>query len=194
MPLLRVFTNAGSQTTAGLKHMIRYVVSGKSVWEGVNYACETGFIRGYAVAIGSVEQIYSSLYLLFYTRGFPGKRLFYHVLLDFNGMLSVKDTGEISWQINKSFLEPQGLPFIQGVHVTKGKQAMGTLKYAPHVHVLISTIPVTSGKKFHMTKEVIKCYKDAANLVLLKWGLPQIKIYQIGDGNDVISDSRGIMG
>lgn len=103
---------------------------------------------------------------------FPGSRLAYHVLLDFNAEIDGEKADEVAWAINR-FLRDRGLSFVQAVHHFK---CDGTV-WAPHVHVIISTMHVDGpnrGRKYHIDKAELAAYKDFANKVLENHELPSI--------------------
>lgn len=110
--------------------------------------------------------------------GSNGTRLAYHILLDFQGLLSPPDAGMVAWEINL-FLRNVDVQFIQGVHISKEKGRL----WWPHVHVVCSTRIMSgekTGRKFHFYKDTILNYKMLANDVLSKHGLPSIKINYYG--------------
>lgn len=130
------------------------------------------YVRGYGVPYDSPKAAANAMFMEHLAYGFPGSRLAYHILIDFNGQLIGKFADEVAWNIN-DFLKNRGLSFVQAVHHTKNA---GTI-LAPHVHVILSTIYVDGfyrGRKYHIDKAELAEYKLSANKVLVEYGLPPI--------------------
>ena len=189
MSLLRVFPGANDKELR-LRQLINYVVASpeKQVWQGLFFEKTPNMVRASGVpAEGTTEEILMSFLLPHMAYGYPGTRLCYHCLLDFNGLLGANDAGYIAWEINE-YLRTYGVQFLQGVHITK----KGGLIFWPHVHVLINSIVLYGpdrGRKFRMEKPVLRGYKEYMNAVLKKYKLPVIPVYE-GGGNDEITNSE----
>lgn len=187
MPILRVFTGPNDKELR-LKQLVDYVVdSEKRTWNGFIYDTPN-MVSGFGVpAEGTTDEILKSFLLPHIAYGYPGRRLCYHCLLDFKGLLRANDAGFIAWEINK-YLMQYGIQFLQGVHITKSKG----LVFWPHVHVLINTIILLGpqqGRKFRMEKRVLRGYKEYMNEVLTKHNLPVITIHE-GVENDEFTQRK----
>ena len=130
------------------------------------------FVRGHGIPVDNPEMVATAMYLEHMSYAFPGSRLAYHILLDFNGEICGEKADEVAWKIN-GFLRDRGISFVQAVHHMKGD---GTI-WAPHVHIIISTMFVDGpnrGRKYHIDKTELAAYKDFANDVLEEYELPPI--------------------
>lgn len=181
MSLLRIFSGSNDKESR-LRWLLNYVVAPKDkrCWMDISFSNHPNMILGNGITESATldEMLYTFL-LPHVAFGYPGKRLCYHCLIDFNGLLSPSDAGYVAWEINQ-FLLPYSVQFIQGVHVTKEK---GTV-FAPHVHTLINTITLfgpNAGRKFRTEKPVLRSYQSYMNSVLKKYGLPVIPCYDKGD-------------
>lgn len=177
MSILRVFPGANDKEIR-LKGLIRYIVAcpEKRQWHGVYFA-KNQMLYGYGIPDhGTLEELYAAFILPHIAYGYPGTRLCYHCLLDFNGLVGVNDASVIAWEINQ-FLRQYQVQFLQGIHVTK---ANGQILW-PHAHVLINTITLfgpNQGRKFRLEKPILRSYKEHMNMVLKRYGLPIISIYE----------------
>ena len=188
MPILRVFTGPNDKELR-LKQLVDYVVDPeKRRWNSLFFEKTPNMVSGFGVpAEGTTDEILKSFLLPHIAYGYPGRRLCYHCLLDFKGLLRANDAGFIAWEINK-YLMQYGIQFLQGVHVTKSKG----LVFWPHVHVLINTIILLGpqqGRKFRMEKRVLRGYKEYMNEVLTKHNLPVITIHE-GVENDEFTQRK----
>ncbi len=178
MSLLRVFAGSNDQETR-LKSLIRYVIGTdeRKQWEFLSFDNNPNMASGYGIdTAASIDEIFSAFILPHIAYGYPGTRLCYHCLLDFNGLIGAHDAGVIGWEINQ-FLLPYSIQFLQGVHITKA----GGSVFWPHTHVLINPIIISGqnvGKKFRMEKPVLYGYKKHMNHVLRRYGLPTIPVYE----------------
>ena len=178
MSILRVFPGRNDKE-ARLRYLLSYVGSdhGKTCWQGRYFAQNPNMVRGFGLPEqASVEDIFSAMILPHIAYGYPGRRLCYHCLIDFNGILGPSDAGAVAWDINR-FLQAYGVQYLQGVHVTKDNGHC----YWPHVHVLINTIRLSGprqGRKFRLEKPVLRSYMEYMNHVLKRYSLPEIPIYK----------------
>lgn len=103
--------------------------------------------------------------------GKRGENIAYKLLLDMeSGVCTPWEIGEVAWEINY-FLRSLNIPFIQGIHCNTKREYEH-----PHVHILMSAVYPLTGKKVNLNRSFIIGYKDYANMVLFKHGLPLIKI------------------
>ncbi|SCM82576.1 hypothetical protein KL86SPO_50347 [uncultured Sporomusa sp.] len=178
MSILRIFPGANNKE-ARLNGLLKYIVASedKKCWMGMSFSNHPHMIHGYGIPeTATLDEISDAFILPHIAYGYPGTRLCYHCLIDFNGLLSASDAGFIAWEINK-FLMPYSVQFLQGVHVTKES---GMVLW-PHTHILINTIMLAGqnvGKKFRMEKPVLYSYKKHMNHVLRRYGLPTIPVYE----------------
>ncbi len=105
---------------------------------------------------------------------FKGKKLFYHLLLDFDqGLLNPFQVREIGLEIC-DYLVKKDAVFVWGIHCVP----------RPHMHVVInSRLPLNEGK-LQIRKGDIVMHKIWANKVLSKYGLPPIIMTKRDDWSD----------
>ena len=103
--------------------------------------------------------------------GKTGENIGYKLLFDMkSGSCNPWEIGEIVWNINE-FLRCKNIPFYQGIHCNTKREYNH-----PHAHIVFSAIYPMSGMKVHVNHAFIIDYKQYANYVLFKKGLPLIKI------------------
>lgn len=103
--------------------------------------------------------------------GNPGENIGYEILFDMkSGICNPLEIGQLVWEVN-GFLRSLNIPFVQGVHCNTKREYEH-----PHVHVVMSAIYPLLGKKVNVDHGFIILYKNYANQVLFKHGLPLIKI------------------
>ena len=178
MPLCRVFPGrADSPHQVSAK--IRYIIDPQKNFVQGHKLAIPGMVKGHLLpddldnpaaifaAFMAPHQAYADIR--------KGSRLFYHILMDFNGMASPEQAIELGWQIGTWFRQFQ-VQYIQGFHAVKSiGDGLTAPVFWPHVHWLVSTRMLDgSGRKFHMDKDKLRSLKLFANEVLAANGLPLI--------------------
>jgi len=177
MSILHVFAGSNDKEVR-LKQLIAYVVASpeKKRWQGLSFSQNPNMVKMYGIPDqGSLSEIYAAMILPHIAYGYPGRRLCYHCLIDFNGLLGASDAGVVAWEINR-FLLQYGVQYVQGVHINKSNGQ----RFWPHVHVLINTISLfgpKQGRKFRIEKPVLRKYMEHMNRILAEYALPVIPIY-----------------
>ncbi|MBQ9256894.1 MAG: hypothetical protein IJ181_07205 [Acidaminococcaceae bacterium] len=159
--------------------MIHYIADPrKNVWQAGNYV-ELDRLKGWMVPDDpdNPDAIFAAFMAPHHAYADVRKesRLFYHVFLDFGGMVSPEQAIELGWQIAMWFRQFH-VPYLQGLHSVKaGREGGNNPEFWPHVHWLVSTRMLDgSGKKLHIGKAELRNLKIFANEVLAAHGLPLI--------------------
>ena len=175
MSLLRIIPT-GSSEKKSLKKLINYVLNpAKHVDSDGSDIPANLLIGSWGV---NLKTPYNSLIMPHVVFGYPGKRLFYHVLLDFTaGNIPVDplSASNVSKQICK-FLMNYEIQYIFGVHTLKGN-LLNPLFWS-HCHVIVNAIQFSTGKKFHLGKKILWEWKNFMNEILKKFNLDTISVYQ----------------
>lgn len=171
MTILKVFSGANDQKWQIL-HCLKYITDrSKHIWDQSEISNDQ-LVRGYGV---SIDPIIANDEILAFHRVFeyPGKRYFYHILLDFTeGSVNPWEATAYGWEISV-YLQRWGLQYLQGVHCTKGNGIQH-----PHVHWLVNALQPLTGMKVHMGFDFIRNFKIFANSVCYKNGIPLIVLGQ----------------
>lgn len=184
MPLLRVFCGR-ADSPPEVKEKIRYLADpAKNIWQGKSFAGLPGRLKGYMLPDdpADLDAIFHSFMAPHWAYGDVrgGHRLFYHVFLDFGGLLDPEQAIELGWQIAMWF-QRFDVQYLQGLHCVKsiGNSLTGPV-FQPHVHWVVSTRMLDeSGKKLHIGKAELRNLKIFANEVLAAHGLPLIVMKKV---------------
>ena len=178
MPILRVIP-CRADAPPEVKEKIRYLADPlKNVWQGESFVGLPGRLKGCMLPDDpeDLDGIYHSFMAPHWAYGDvrDGHRLFYHVLLDFGGLLAPGQAVELGWQAATWFRQFH-VQYLQGLHCVRyGKNGLGPV-FQPHVHWITSTRMLDgSGKKLHLGKSELKALKMYANGVLAAHSLPLI--------------------
>lgn len=181
MSILRAVP-CGADSPHEVKGRIRYLADPmKNLWQGESYVGLPGRLRGCMLPDDpeDLDAIYHSFMVPHsaYDDVRSGHRLFYHLFMDFGGLLSPEHAVELGWHIAAWFRQFH-VQYLQGLHCIRyGKNGLDPV-FWPHVHWLVSTRMLDgSGKKLHIGKPELNGLKVFANTaVLIPHGLPPIKI------------------
>ncbi len=181
MSILRAVP-CGADSPPEVKGRIRYLADPmKNLWQGESYVGLPGRLRGCMLPDDpeDLDAIYHSFMAPHwaYEDVRSGHRLFYHLFMDFGGLLSPEHAVELGWHI-AAWLRQYHVQYLQGLHCIRyGENGLGPV-FQPHVHWLVSTRMLDgSGRKLHIGKPELNAFKAYANeAVLIPHGLPPIKI------------------
>ncbi len=182
MSICRVFLGR-ADTPDAVKRMIRYIADpGKNAWQGSQIKLPDR-MKGWMMPV-DVDNPDAVFYCLMaphhaYADVRKGSRLLYHILMDFDGLLTPEQAVELGWQIAAWFRQ-YDVQYLQGLHSIKyGKNGLDPV-FWPHVHWLVSTRMLDgSGRKFHLDKAKLRSLKLFANEVLAVNGLPLIVMRKV---------------
>lgn len=195
MSILRIIS-CRADTEHSVKEKIRYLAdNSKNQWKGVDYSGINGSLRNWPELVSpfDLDAISASFILPHQAYGDirPGRRLFYHILIDFNGLLSPQEAVRVGWEIAAWFRQ-FNVQYLCGLHCIKQRKPIavsddtGGFKgvFHPHIHLLVSTRTLDgTGLKLHMGKRELHIFKLYANNVLQANGLPLINMRNGGNVN-----------
>ena len=178
MSICRVFPGR-ADASYKVRDKIHYLAdTSKNIWQGISFVGLPGRLKGYMLPDDpdDLDGIYHSFMAAHWAYGDvrSNHRLFYHVLLDFGGLLAPEQAVELGWQAAMWFRQFH-VQYLQGLHCVRyGKNGLGPV-FQPHVHWITSTRMLDgSGKKLHLGKSELKALKMYANGVLAAHSLPLI--------------------
>lgn len=195
MSICRIFPGR-ADSPGEVRNLIRYLVNPtKNIWMGEGSADMPGRLKGWMLPDDPLN-----LDAVFYAFMAPhrayadvriGHRLYYHLLLDFGGLLTPEQAIDVGWQA-AAWFQRFWVQYMQGVHTIKfGRGSNNQPLFWPHVHWLVSTRMLDgSGIKFHFDKAKLRSLKLYVNEVLAAHNLPAIVMRKdIDDGRKI--DSSG---
>ena len=163
MSIVRII-NGKNNELHRMKTMVDYLNdSTKQVWQDEELS-KIDLVRSYGVTFENAFLVFKSMH---YSYGYPGTRLYYHILISFDDeKVDPLMATEVGFEIN-DFWKQKGVQFVQGTHCIP----------TPHCHTILNAILPLTGKKLSIRKNDIFAYKIFANEVLKKYSLNLIKMY-----------------
>ena len=182
MSICRVFPGRADASSL-VRDKIHYLAdTSKNIWQGISFVGLPGRLKGYMLPDDpdDLDGIYHSFMAPHWAYGDVrgGHRLFYHVFLDFGGLLAPEQAVELGWQAAMWFRQFH-VQYIQGLHCVRlDPEDNNEPVFWPHVHWLVSTRMLDgSGTKLHIGKAEVRALKIFANeTVLIPNGLPPIEM------------------
>lgn len=175
MSIIRVFPGRIDEPKR-LEALMRYVVRDKKALLYEDYSEAYWSVVSSGLPLGRDVRLLTTAMLRQHGQYlWPGKRLAYHFLLDFNNEMEPFRACITAKAINAVW--PRlGIAYIQGLHLFKGPERQRW----PHVHVVLNAI-TSGGNKFHLGKQELRSLKLHANTVLKDAGTSIIKVYEEDD-------------